>query len=500
MYRYAFSAGLLAVMALLSGCARDQSPVSGSAGSEKSISMAVYHYTKEAPRPDDAIWKEIERQTQTRLDITWIPDTPEHEAKVHAMIASGDLPMVIVIKDVKSPAIVNSIRSGLFWELGPYLKDYPNLTRWNNDVLKSVMVDGKLYTLYRTRPLVGDGVVYRKDWLRALGLREPRTLEQLYEVIRAFTRDDPDGNGLHDTIGMVEDSSLRSFRYALAIHGAPNEWMLEDGCLKPAHMTEPYLDTLKFYKRLFDEKLINEDFPIASRISRNEAMSQGRAGMYFSDPDHVVRHPDLFKLYPQAELDTFVRLAGAKGERVLMERGYTGMFIIPKTKVKTEGQLREILSFFNRLSDADMQDLFVWGIEGLHYSLKEGKPFRERDHVERYTEEVTPYRQFFMIPDGSAARAGYEDKLMQRHQEVKKDMERNTVPNPAAHLISETYSSKGKELNTIIYNGQIRFILGKTDEAGWSRVLEEWRKQGGDRVIEELNAALRQENGGGAGR
>ena len=43
----------------------------------------------------------------------------------------------------------------------------------------------------------------RQDWLDNLGLDMPETFEEFKEVMRAFTEDDPDGNGVDDTYGFV---------------------------------------------------------------------------------------------------------------------------------------------------------------------------------------------------------------------------------------------------------------------------------------------------------
>ena len=43
----------------------------------------------------------------------------------------------------------------------------------------------------------------RKDWLDTLGLDMPKTVYEFYDVIKAFTEDDPDGNGKDDTVGMT---------------------------------------------------------------------------------------------------------------------------------------------------------------------------------------------------------------------------------------------------------------------------------------------------------
>ena len=45
----------------------------------------------------------------------------------------------------------------------------------------------------------------RQDWLDNLGLKMPTTIEELKEVARAFTEDDPDGNGQNDTYGLAVD-------------------------------------------------------------------------------------------------------------------------------------------------------------------------------------------------------------------------------------------------------------------------------------------------------
>ena len=43
----------------------------------------------------------------------------------------------------------------------------------------------------------------RKDWLAKLGLKEPQTVDDLYTIAKAFTEQDPDGNGKKDTYGLI---------------------------------------------------------------------------------------------------------------------------------------------------------------------------------------------------------------------------------------------------------------------------------------------------------
>ncbi|MBJ8193936.1 sugar ABC transporter substrate-binding protein, partial [Bacillus cereus] len=80
------------------------------------------------------------------------------------------------------------------------------------------------------------------------GLKVPTTLDELYEVARAFTEDDPDGNGKNDTTGFVDRSDLRysSFKTLSSYFGTPNGWKVdESGKFTPEFDTPQYLETLK---------------------------------------------------------------------------------------------------------------------------------------------------------------------------------------------------------------------------------------------------------------
>ena len=93
------------------------------------------------------------------------------------------------------------------------------------------MVDGKVYSLYQGRPLSRQGLIYRKDWADNLGLSAPKTVDEFYEMARAFSEDDPDGNGKNDTIGLTDRSDLifGVFKTIASWHGTPNNWGEKDG-------------------------------------------------------------------------------------------------------------------------------------------------------------------------------------------------------------------------------------------------------------------------------
>ena len=59
-----------------------------------------------------------------------------------------------------------------------------------------------------------EGLLIRKDWLDNLGLEVPTTLDELFDVMYAFTYNDPDGNGKNDTWGygaFIEETTYESY-------------------------------------------------------------------------------------------------------------------------------------------------------------------------------------------------------------------------------------------------------------------------------------------------
>lgn len=145
--------------------------------------------------PPDTIKAEVEKLTNTKLTYQFFPaDT--YEEKLNSSFATGSLPQVTYLKNQTTfLQMKEAIKDGQFWEIGPYLTEFPNLNKLKPEILNNTKVDGKLYTVYIGRPLARQGIIYRKDWADKLGLKAPANLDELFAMAKAFTEQDPDGNG-----------------------------------------------------------------------------------------------------------------------------------------------------------------------------------------------------------------------------------------------------------------------------------------------------------------
>ncbi|MCR8631388.1 extracellular solute-binding protein [Paenibacillus radicis (ex Xue et al. 2023)] len=485
----AASTALIMTGVVLSGCSGSDpgknTNVQSAPDKPFSLSLMLPYYATEPPEPNNPTLKTIEEYTGTKLNAIWIPSV-NYEDRFNVTLSSNDLPDGIVALNNKAPSVVQSVRSGMFWELGPYLKDFKNLNQINKIVQYNTSYDGKTYSLYRGRVMARSGYIFRKDWLDNLGLKEPKTPDEFYNVLKAFTLNDPDKNGKNDTYGLSEHNALMSLDAFAVTLGAPYGWGEAGGVFTPAFMTKEYLEALKFYKKLFDERLMNSDFAVANKSNLSDNYNKGKAGIFYTSlEDSYTGTRDLIKLNPNAKVDIFSRLEGPKGVRIVPTAGWNGMYFFSKEKLKTEGDLKKALNFFDKLEDQKMQDLLAYGVEGEHYKLEGNVVQIIPEKVEAY---VNGPRKYFQLPLNYAENMSPVKTvdLVEKYTKMFKENLPNIVADPSAPLISQTYSEVGNELDKMVLDAKTKYIMGAIDDAGWQKSIEQWRSKGGDKVIAEF--------------
>ncbi|WP_270166741.1 extracellular solute-binding protein [Paenibacillus sp. SYP-B4298] len=436
----------------------------------------------EFPAEGNEVQRRIEEITNTKLKIQQLPGSA-FEEKLPVLIASGELPDAIPIprRHQKLPYVVNAIESDMFWEIGPYLEQFPNLSKINPLIYENIAYEGKVYGIPRVRPLARRAFQYREDWAEKLKLQEPKTIDDLYAMLKAFTHDDPDGNGKQDTYGLT--SKEVGYWFA-SFFGAPNNWKVEDGKFIKDVETEEYLNALKFEKKLYEEKLMNRDFAVIDRPEWTGAIEQGKAGVRI---DVTGSAPGLEEGVqannPDGKINFFSILEGDHGKRVFMEGGHNGFYLIPKSSVKTEEHLLRVLKFFDDLAGEEGANLLQWGIEGVHYKLVDGKP--EYIDLDKYGKEVGAYSApLSTLPPVDIALQGDKTRLQQREIDVIAENDQHLVADPSLPLLSETFAERGAQLQTMLEDANVKFVMGGSEEE-WRNTVKEWRTRGGGEIAKE---------------
>ena len=151
------------------------------------------------------ILNELNIETKTYWQVAQGQDSLQ---KINLAIASNDLPDAMV---VNSTQLYQLVKSDQLADLTDVYETYASDTikytmDTAGDIAKnSVTFDGKMMAI----PAVNvpeDGYHFmwvRQDWLDKLNLPVPKTVEDLKNVAKAFVEQDPDGNGENDTIGLA---------------------------------------------------------------------------------------------------------------------------------------------------------------------------------------------------------------------------------------------------------------------------------------------------------
>ncbi|MEC0330495.1 extracellular solute-binding protein [Paenibacillus macerans] len=487
----AFAICLIAV-SLLGGCVNRDAKRAAAGEDRTFISILVPLHFPQPPSKD--VVAEIERLTGVQLDLRWVPEGV-YTDKMMTGLTTNSLAKVSFVKFSDYNLVKNAIRSDVFWEIGPFLKEFPNLGKLDRKILDQTAVDGKIYGLYTERPSSRQGVILRKDWLDHLGLRAPQTLEDLYEVMKQFTYNDPDGNGKQDTLGVVDRNDLvyGIFKTLSSYFGTPNNWKIEDGHVIPEFMTDEYMDTMNFMKKLYDEKLINQDFPLTSKEIQRDKFIRGEAGVFIGSMTDVQRLSiEARAINPDAEFTLVNRIKGPYGYKVWSIPNYNGLYLFSKKAIPTEEELREVLGFFDRTMDKDVANIMMYGFEGRHYYTENGKVVLPEETSQLRVYEVNPLYSLLIadISNKNIMEVAKKEQLTYIADQLSKDNESFLALDPTVQLSSPTFDEKNAELSAIIADATYNYILGHIDAEGFKQEIERWQLSGGETIIREFEASF----------
>ncbi len=481
---------MLAVSTLgfANGTAETTGSTSGS--KEPTITAMTYLFYPTAPPANNPVQQALEAYTHTNLKIDWVPSS-DYNTKVSTIIASGSLPEILTVGNWKVPYVLDAVDSGEFWNITPDIPKYNNLEAIPKQAYANVTIKGKLYGLPRLRVLDRGAILMRKDWLDNLGLKPPTTTDELYNVIKAFTNNDPNKDGKNDTVGFLMDKNLDGLDQLVTYFGGPNQWEVNNGKFTPWFMTSGYTQAMQFLKKLYDQHMMNSDFAAITGSQLTDYMNSGKGGMYIGVGDDLSSHFNpLFQAHPNVapqDLVTAVqRIQGPDGPRLAATPGNAGLMMFPTPSIKTQDQLNTVLGFVNKLGDTKALDLMNYGILGQTYKIENGKAVIT--DAKLYNIIGNPFNQLSVYSTANATPA-QEDPLTQEWMnEYAQDLS-IAVPNPTNPLISNTYNQDGPQLNLLIQNATVKYIVGDIGQTGWNDAINQWKAQGGDKEISEYEAA-----------
>ncbi len=168
-------------------------------------------------QPESRVEKMLEEKYNVNIDLRVLPGWADGQSTINLWMAGDDTPNVMWWWSMDND-FIKWRDAGKLLDVSQYLNKYTNIRDYYNKMDPKTLFyateeDGAIYRIPGDVAEPSCEVMWiRQDWLDNLNLKAPTNFDELTEVMRAFTEDDPDGNGQKDTYGLGGDGyDFRSF-------------------------------------------------------------------------------------------------------------------------------------------------------------------------------------------------------------------------------------------------------------------------------------------------
>lgn len=437
----------------------------------------------------------------TNTEVTWRFEANDTYGDTFglALMDRGNMPMILSATGEISGTVIQAAQQGAFWDLTPYIQsgEYPFLAQIPEEVLAAVTVNGQIVAIPKNREIGRYGLSYRTDWAEAVGITSaPKTIDDVYNMMYAFTYNDPDGNGQQDTYGMEMTKYTGPWDIIQTWFGVGNGWVDQNGDLVPVHETAEYKEALDWMRKIYAEGLVRSDWFTVESSEWGQGTQSGKSGIYIDTMDGGRRIWDYFVNNDVASVTDSsapagMTLAGPVEGKSLATSGYNGYFLITKDGAKTEEDLKNCLHFLDQMNTIEMRALADFGIEGLSYDLDDqgGAVMKEGLELANYPQQGLNQAVAYQpgVLDGALQVTQNERQVAQA--DAYAVCRKVAVFNPAASYLtnSATYANTQTILKQTIDDARTQYICGTIDWAGFEAAVATWESQGGTQVKAEVN-------------
>ncbi|MFC4776285.1 extracellular solute-binding protein [Paenibacillus sp. GCM10023252] len=469
------------------------------------FSITTINYSPDTPVNDNPIELEMEKRTNTKIDVTYLPSNNYGE-KFNVMLASNELPDVLLTTYIHAAEVTKAIDDGAFWDLTPFLKDYPNIEKaYPKESIENSKVNGKVYGLPRPRPLVGGAAfpAIRKDWLDKLGLPMPTTMDELYTALKAFKEKDPDGNGKADTYGFtgsVAEGWMDNLEFVEStFHGFNNYYLTKDG--EPTinrDFLESERDAILWLQRAYKEGVLAPDFAIMKGTQVIDMMKQGKVGMIPTSMD-ANKIGDMVAALrqsaPEANIEHVPTLISPSTGKpyAIKEAGFFGNYLISK-KVPEE-KVKAILKFFDYGATPEGMELASFGLKDVHFTVGADGKKATNDEFKKIAGAAHGNIWTFIDPYSRLTQAApnYPAEYFERDKKVIDERLKHGVFYNNNGVSSETEQKFQSEIGKKFQDIKIQVILGKQPIEAWDKHVAAMKKDATmKKILEERDASYKE--------
>ena len=471
----------------------------------------------------------------------WVASSSDAGEKMNLCIGSGTIPELMNVNAAQYRAL---LKYDMIQPLDQYFDDYASDTlkgyvESGGEEVKKCISNDKGEMMAIPAPNITAGGInemwIRQDWLDNLGLEVPRTWDELVTVAEAFVTQDPDGNGEADTIGILGPSNsgqmngIGGNQFGLdplfsRFQSYPQYWLQdEDGTVKYGSIQPETRTALEKIQKLYTDKLIDPEMLV--RNDSKEPLLAGKVGIFFGPWWSGYTVADA-TLAGEADWRAYFTPLAEDGNYYTHMPNPTSKYVVASKSCKNPEAAFKIINYLI----ANEQQWVADGISSTEMGTADFYPlyngYDNADEIEVSTETLEKYL---------AGEITMDDVDFSKHKLLKNDMEavkelkkepyddfsldkwnldsdiaKTNLPRLVSLLVGGSPLVNDKYVPVYnAYNGQTKtmeakwanlkkmeeetfskIIMGKADISEFDTFVENWKNQGGDQILKEINDEL----------
>ncbi len=470
----------------------------------------------------------------------WVTSSSDFDEKMNLCIGSGTIPELMNVNATQYRAL---LKYDMIQPLDQYFDDYASdalkgYVESGGEELKKCISNDKGEMMAIPAPNITAGGInemwIRQDWLDNLGLEVPRTWDELAAVAEAFVTQDPDGNGEADTIGILGPgntdhmNAIGGNQFGLdplfsSFQSYPQYWLQdEDGTVKYGSIQPETRTALEKIQKLYTDKLIDTEMLV--RNNCQEAILSGKVGIFFG-PWWIGYTVSDATLAGEADWRAYFTPLSEDGKYYTHMPDPTSTYVVVSKSCKNPEAAIKIINYLIAYGKD-------WVADGTSAKLEVSQfyplwnVYENADEIEVSTETLEKYL---------AGEITMDDVDFSQHKLLKNDMEVVTelkkepyddfsldkwnldsdlakinLPRLVSLLVggnplvndkyipvynayngqTETMETKWANLKKMEEETFAKIIMGKADISEFDTFVENWKNQGGDQILKEINDEL----------
>ncbi|MFF1277397.1 extracellular solute-binding protein [Streptomyces marokkonensis] len=357
------------------------------------------------------------------VEVTWQnQDGVTYDQKLGAVLASSDIPDVVVVPGWNLMGRIPSAVNAKFADLGPYLagdkvKAYPNLAAVPTEAWQRGIFGGQLRGVPMPAPYVTDiAPLYRKDLFAKKGYDVPKSPD-------AFLSWAKEATDAKSKLWACDDMKWTAFNIFGVLSGSDKAlwWNLEGDKLVNRVETEQYLEALEWTRKLYAAEVVHPDAV--------QGKAGGNAGNRFTAGEVLVYNQNISDWWgktaeqrtqnPDFEMEAFDIFGPDGGDPTLWAVQPANIFTFVSKKA-TEQQIKDFLALCNFCAAPYGTKEFMltaYGVEGTDYEFEDGLPVKTQQGVNEvngaydYTGNPAPYIAYPDLPEVTKGMVEWQQRM-----------------------------------------------------------------------------------------